>query len=52
MTLSRLHPQPGHPHAFGRAKISLPTLVLLALLRCYAIVGVGIAIYAFIRAIR
>ncbi len=51
MTISRLHRHPDELKSFGRAKLNWPTLALLAVLRCYAIVGVATAVYAFFRAL-
>jgi hypothetical protein len=52
MSISRLLGPPGEPRSFGRAKLGLATLVLLAALRCYALLGVAIAVYAFFRALQ
>ncbi len=52
MTISRFHSQSGEPRAFGRAKLGVATVILLAALRCYALFGVAIAVYAFFRAIQ
>jgi hypothetical protein len=48
----RPHQPSGEQQSFGRAKLGVATVVLLAVLRCYALFGVAIAVYAFFRAIQ
>jgi hypothetical protein len=52
MTISRLRPDPRGLEKYGRARLGRPTVVLLAVLRTYAIVAVLIAIYSFCHAVR
>jgi hypothetical protein len=53
VTVSRLRAQPRGPHSsFERAKLSRWTVLLLTLLRCYALAGIAIAVYAFLHAVR
>ncbi len=51
MSVSRLHRRARDTHTFERAKVSGPLLFLLIAMRWYAIVAVGVAVYAFVRAL-
>jgi hypothetical protein len=51
MTISRVHTEKRGLEKYGRARLSRPTVVLLAVLRTYAIVAVLIAVYAFFHAL-
>jgi hypothetical protein len=52
MKVSRLRREPRGLEKYGRARLSRPTLFLLIALRCYAIVAVVVAVYAFFHAVR
>ncbi len=52
MNLSEMRVGTRRMRSFPRAKFRWGTLVLLIALRCYALAAVGIALYAFIRAVR
>jgi hypothetical protein len=52
MTISRLHARARGLERYGRARLSRPTVLLLIVLRAYAIVAVLIAVYSFVHAVR
>jgi hypothetical protein len=53
MTVSRLRAgRPREPQTFGRAHLSRPLVLLLVVLRWYALVAVGVAIYSFFHALK
>jgi hypothetical protein len=52
MTISRLRARPRGLEKYGRARLGRPTVLLLVVLRAYAIVAVLIAVYSFVHAVR
>jgi hypothetical protein len=51
MTVNRLFREPRGLAKYGRARLSRPTVLLLVVLRAYAIVAVLIAVYSFFHAV-
>ncbi len=51
MSVTRLHAHARDDESFGRARVGRPTMVLLILLRVYAVAAIAITVYAFIRAL-
>ena len=52
MRMSRFRGRSRGLPAFGRARLKRSTWLLLAALRWYAVIGVAIAVYAFLHAVR